>query len=100
MSIIVTRSGKGSPLTHVEMDANFTNLNTGKVETTDTIAVNRGGTNITTYATGDIIYASATNTLSKLAAGTNGYVLTLASGVPTWVAASGGAGNAYSWFIS
>ena len=30
MSTIVTRSGKGSPLTHVEMDANFTNLNTDK----------------------------------------------------------------------
>jgi hypothetical protein len=55
-------------------------------------AVN-GGTAQTTYATGDIIYASATNTLSKLAAGTNGYVLTLASGVPSWAAASGGGSN-------
>jgi hypothetical protein len=34
MSTIVTRSGKGSPLTHVEVDANFTNLNTDKVEKT------------------------------------------------------------------
>jgi len=32
MSTIVTRAGKGSPLTHVEVDANFTNLNTDKVE--------------------------------------------------------------------
>jgi hypothetical protein len=31
MSTIVTRAGKGSPLTHVEVDANFTNLNTDKV---------------------------------------------------------------------
>jgi hypothetical protein len=30
MSTIVTRSGKGSPLTHTELDANFTNLNTDK----------------------------------------------------------------------
>ena len=30
MSTIVTRAGKGSPLTHTEVDANFTNLNTGK----------------------------------------------------------------------
>ena len=30
MSTIVTRSGKGSPLTHVEVDANFTNLHTDK----------------------------------------------------------------------
>ena len=34
MSTIVTRAGKGSPLTHVEVDANFTNLNTDKVEKT------------------------------------------------------------------
>jgi hypothetical protein len=49
-----------------------------------------GGTGQTTYATGDILYASAANTLSKLTAGTNGYVLTLAAGVPTWAAAGGG----------
>jgi len=30
MATIVTRSGKGSPLTHTEMDSNFTNLNDGK----------------------------------------------------------------------
>lgn len=48
------------------------------------------GSAFTTYATGDIIYASATNVLSKLSAVTNGYVLTLASGVPTWAASSGG----------
>ena len=33
MSTIVTRSGKGSALTHTEGDANFTNLNNDKVET-------------------------------------------------------------------
>ncbi len=32
MSTIVTRAGKGSPLTHTEVDSNFTNLNTDKVE--------------------------------------------------------------------
>jgi hypothetical protein len=30
MSTIVTRAGKGSPLTHNEVDSNFTNLNTDK----------------------------------------------------------------------
>ena len=30
MSTIVTRAGKGSPLTHAEVDSNFTNLNTDK----------------------------------------------------------------------
>ena len=52
-----------------------------------------GGTGFTTYATGDIVYASATNTLSKLTAGTAGYVLTLSGGVPTWAAPSGGSGG-------
>ena len=33
MATITTRSGKGSPLTHAEVDANFTNLNDDKVET-------------------------------------------------------------------
>jgi len=32
MSTIVTRAGKGSPLTNNEVDANFTNLNTDKYE--------------------------------------------------------------------
>lgn len=30
MSTIVTRSGKGTPLTHAELDSNFSNLNTDK----------------------------------------------------------------------
>jgi hypothetical protein len=32
MATIVTRAAKGTPLTHVEVDANFTNLNTDKAE--------------------------------------------------------------------
>lgn len=32
MTTIVTRAGKGFPLTHAEMDANFTNLNSDKLE--------------------------------------------------------------------
>ena len=39
---------------------------------------------------GDIIYGGASGTGTRLAAGTNGHVLTLASGVPTWAAAGGG----------
>ena len=34
MATIVTRAGKGSPLTNAEVDANFTNLNDDKVEQT------------------------------------------------------------------
>ena len=34
---IVTRSGKGSPLTHNEVDANFNNLNSGKDDTVNNL---------------------------------------------------------------
>jgi len=44
-----------------------------------------GGTNQTSYATGDILYASAANTLSKLPIGINANVLTVVSGIPAWV---------------
>jgi len=33
MATLVTRAGKGSPLTNNEVDANFNNLNSDKVET-------------------------------------------------------------------
>lgn len=58
-----------------------------------TVPYNLGGTGQTSYAKGDLVYASATNTLSKLAAGTDGYVLTLASGAPTWAVGGGGGGG-------
>ena len=56
----------------------------------ETQPVNRGGTNITTYAKGDILIASDTDTLSNLGLGTSGYVLTSNSttGLPEWRSAS------------
>jgi len=43
-----------------------------------------GGTGLTSYTTGDLLYASATNTLAKRAIGTTGYQLTVVGGIPTW----------------
>jgi hypothetical protein len=40
-----------------------------------TVATGFGGTGLTTYATGDLVYASAANTLARLAVGTDGKVL-------------------------
>ena len=56
-----------------------------------TLDADNGGTGQTVYAVGDILYANTTTTLAKLVVGSNGQVLTLAAGVPTW-AASGGSG--------
>lgn len=51
---------------------------------TGVVAETHGGTNQSSYTTGDILYASATNTLSKQAVGSTGQVLTVAGGIPTW----------------
>jgi hypothetical protein len=56
----------------------------------NTLTYAYGGTGQTTYAKGDILYASAANTLSKLTAGTNGQVLQLQDGVPEWADLDGG----------
>lgn len=43
-----------------------------------------------TEAAGDTFYGAADGTLTRLAKGTDGQVLTLASGAPSWAAAAGG----------
>jgi hypothetical protein len=43
-----------------------------------------GGVNQSSYSTGDMLYASASNTLSKRTIGTTNDILTVAGGVPTW----------------
>lgn len=57
----------------------------------DTIATTKGGTGLTSYSTGDILYASGTDTLAKLTVGANGKVLQVnGSGVPVWSDIDGG----------
>jgi len=53
-----------------------------------TIGVGYGGTGLTSYTAGDIVYASGTTTLAKLNLGTNGYVLTAGAAAPQYVAQS------------
>jgi hypothetical protein len=77
----------GTPTSVTLTNATGLPLTTG---VTGTLPATNGGTGLSTYATGDILYASGINTLSKLSASTNGYVLTLAAGVPTWAAGGGG----------
>ena len=51
-----------------------------------TLSETRGGTGLGTYAAGDLIYATALNKLGVLSKGTNGHILKLSEGVPTWAA--------------
>ena len=78
------------------------NLNIGgnAVNVTGTVAIANGGTGQTTKTeafdalspmttAGDIIYGGTSGTGTRLAKGTDGQVLTLASGLPSWVAPTG-----------
>lgn len=56
--------------------------------TSGTLAVAQGGTNIGSYTTGDLLYASSTTALSQLAIGANGYVLTSNGTAPAYAAQS------------
>ena len=47
-----------------------------------------GGTGISSYTTGDLLYASGTTTLSKLAIGATDYVVTSTGSAPQYVAQS------------
>jgi hypothetical protein len=80
----------GTPTSATLTNATGLPLTTG---VTGTLPAANGGTAQSTYATGDILYASAANTLSKLTVGTTGQVLTVASGAPSWATSSGGSSN-------
>ena len=78
----------------------LTNLNTVGTITAgtwsaSTIDITKGGTGSTTKVaafnalsplttTGDLLYASATNTANRLPIGSNGQVLSISSGIPSW----------------
>lgn len=49
-----------------------------------TTTIAKGGTNLTSYTQGDLLYASATDTLAKRTIGLTGQVLTVSGGLPTW----------------
>ena len=60
----------------------------GTVISLNTVPVASGGTNLTSYATGDLLYASGSTTLAKLTIGATNYVLTSSGTVPQYVAQS------------
>ena len=93
-AITISATGSGGLVTSVAATVpSFLSITGSPITTSGTLAISysgtalpaiNGGTAQTSYATGDLLYASAANTLSKLSAGTNGYNLTMTSGVPAW----------------
>jgi hypothetical protein len=102
MSTIVTRAGKGSPLTNTEVDANFTNLNTDKLEINGALGTPSSAT--LTNATGLPIVGGTTGTLSAgrggtglTSPGTSGNVLT--SNGTTWTSAAPTSGGGLTYVV-
>ena len=79
-SISTVDTGMGLTLTTVDPTA------TPTITLAGTLNAVHGGTGQTTYAVGDILYASSTTALSKLGIGSAGQVLKVASGIPSWAA--------------
>ncbi|MEX0896128.1 MAG: site-specific integrase, partial [Patescibacteria group bacterium] len=71
--------------------ASITTLGTIGTGTWQASVINEayGGTAQSSYTTGDMLYASGTNTLAKLSVGSNGQILGVSSGVPSWQDAFG-----------
>lgn len=79
MTTIVTRSGKGSALSYTEVDTNFTNLNSYKLETTNNLS--------------DIGNATtARNNLSAAKSGANSDITSLSGLTTALTVAQGGTG--------
>ena len=68
-------------------DTNVTISSAGDVHTlgwTGTLGVARGGTNLSSYTTGDLLYASGAAAISKLGVGAASQVLQVSGGLPSW----------------
>jgi hypothetical protein len=114
MTTIVTRAGKGDTLSWVEVDTNFTNLNTDKLEhiVSDTTpqlggSLDVNGQSIVSVSNGNITLApngtgrvSLDGVLWPAADGTNGQILTTnGSGSASWATPSAGGSASYAILI-
>ncbi len=50
-----------------------------------TVPATKGGTGISTYAAGELLVAASSTALGRLSPGSNGYVLGMSAGTPTWL---------------
>jgi len=93
-----TDSGTATPAANALTVSGGTGVNTSGAGAIVTINIDvpvsetDGGTGQTTYAKGDILYADATDSLAKLAIGSDGQVLKVSTDVPAWGTDSSGTG--------
>lgn len=74
-------------------------FNTNRLYFTNTSSVRKvlAAYDDTSGAEGDIYYRDSSGNFVRLGIGSNGHVLTVASGLPSWAAASGGGGGGLTW---
>ncbi len=82
----------GTGIAHISSTGAITSsaVNLASTDVTGTLPVGKGGTGITAYLPGDLLYASASDTLSRLAIGSDGQILSISGSTISWETASGG----------
>ena len=93
-STTLAKLPKGTAEQVLAMNSGATAPDWGSVDLTvlPTITVAKGGTNLSSFTAGDVLYATGSTTLAKLAKGSAADVLTMNAGAtaPEWAAAAGG----------
>ena len=86
--MVLVAPALGTPASGVATNITGLPLTSG---VTGTLPVANGGTNLTSYTAGDILYATGTTTLAKLAKGTGSQTLKMNTGAtaPEWVTVAG-----------
>ena len=78
-------SGSGASLTNLPASELTGDIASARLPT---VPVTKGGTGLDTVTAGDILYASANDTIAGLDKGDNGQFLTLSDGLPAWATVS------------
>lgn len=96
-SITIASTNSGGTVTSVAASGGTTGLtfsgspitSSGTFTLSGTLVTTNGGTGLSSFTAGDIMYYTSGTALSKLAIGANNYVLTSNGTTPTWTANTG-----------
>lgn len=90
----LTSGGLVTNATHVAITANSTvdvSITANSLTLSSPLATTSGGTGLATYSVGDLLVGNSSNALTKLAVGSDGYVLQInGAGVVAWNTLDGG----------